>query len=374
MKARLYIVFVFFMCACNLQAQQEWESVNRSFGAWQLEQGLTATSNTMTNLVVRNTSGEPFANAQNDMNGRSAYLNLNWIENSPFEISFTVSNPKSDPWQYASEQVYWAIFVSLYKTDGSVIANQLGLIGNKYDQFVNGKVASRYYYYDSGTGWKHWMFSGRDIKDMQIKIVCNSTILSAYFEYYDGYHTLNQVFANESNIAGVHSIWIGVGSGAEVSVTNFSVRKKSLQGTVKPNIEKGDAYWDKKMWSDAIREYTNAISQGYQNVDIFLRRAYAYMMMNYNNNAIEDANRVLSYESNNENAYFVRGVSKLQINDDSGVADLRKAGEAGIAFLREFGLLDYYPDQNNSSNSNTRRQQTPSQQNMLKKDPNFKIK
>jgi len=373
MKIKFLVLLMILLYSGSLQAQQEWESVNRSFGTWQLGQGLSATSNTLTNLIVRNTTREPLSNSQNKLNYRSAILNMNWKESSSFAISFTLSNTKSDPWQYSLEQVYWGIQFELYKTDGSVVANQLWLAGNQYERFENGEVVSRYSYSANNDGWEYWKYSGDYIKDMNIHILCESNSLSAYFTYFGNSSQLfNRLFAFQpNNIVGIKSISIILGSDAEVAVKNFSVRKKSLSATIKPFMDKGDEYIDKKMWNEAVREYTNAINQGYQNVDIYLRRAYANMMRNQNRSAIEDSNKALSYESNNQIAYYIRGASKLKMDDDTGVADLRKAGNDGLALLRELGLYDYYPSQNNSNTQ--RRQQTPTQQNILKKDPNFKI-
>jgi hypothetical protein len=62
-----------------------------------------------------------------------------------------------------------------------------------------------------------------------------------------------------------------------------------------------------------------------------------------------------------ENLHFIRGFSKLSLKDDTGVDDMRNAGEIGMRFLRENGLSDYVPGQSNktpttknkSSNSGT---------------------
>ena len=380
MKVKLYTTLICSLLSIDLQAQQDWEYVNSQFGTWQIEQGLYATNNSLEKLNIKNTTSERIANAQNNLNYRSALLNMSWKENNSFEISFTLSNEKTTPYQYGQEQVYWGLSLELYKTDGSIVSKKLWLSADRYESVSEGEVASRYSYSANNEGWKKWTYSGEFIKKMDVKITCYGNSLSAGFEYYPDKSTYysykrNQSFATHSNIAGIKSISVIVGSGAEISVTDFFSKRKSLYSTVKPFIEKGDEYMQKEIYDSAIGEYTNAINKGYQNADIYMKRAAASTMKNFNTSAIEDCNKALSYDSNNEYAYYIRGISKLKNNDDSGVSDLRKAGEDGIAFLREFGLLDYYPNQNNSGNSNTQKQQRTSiPQNVLKKDPNFKIK
>ena len=376
MKTKLCMALMSLLLSVDVQAQQEWENVNKQFGAWQIEQGLYAASNSWSKLNVKNISGEKISDTQNTLNYRSAVLNMNWKENSPFEISFTLSNEKTTPYQYGQEQVYWGLVLELYKTDGSTVSSYLGLFADRYESVSEGEVVSRYSYSNNG-GWTKWKYLGDSMKEMNIKISCAANkSLSAGFEYYPvknsrdkyKYSKSYQSFANHSNIAGIKSITIVVGSGAEVSVNYFSIKRKSLYGAVQQYIDKGDEYMQKEMYNDAVREYTNAINQGYQNADIYLRRAHANLLRNYNTSAIEDCNRALSYDSRNEQAYLTRGISKLLNHDDSGVADLRKAGEAGMAILREYGLLDYYPNQNRSGNT---QRGTSSPRSTLVKDPNI---
>ena len=380
MKEKLYTTLICSLLSINSQAQQEWEY--KDFGKWQIAQGLTATKNSQKELNVRNTTSEGITNAQGNLNYRSVSLNMNWKENNSFEISFTLSNEKTTPYQYVQEDVYWGLLLELYKTDGSIVSSTLWLSASQYESVSDGEVVSRYSYRVNNKGWEKWKYWGEPIKEMDIEITCYWNSLHAKFEYYPvKTHTEKLLyrwsadklsFADYSNIAGIKSISIMVGSGAEVSVKNVFIKRKSLYGVVKIFIDKGDEYMDGQMWSEAIKEYTKAINQNYQNADIYIRRAYANMMSNYNANAIEDCNKALTYDNNNEAAYYIRGISKLKNDDDSGVSDLRKAGEDGITFLKEFGLLDYYPNQDNSGRSNTKTISSP--QNVLKKDPNFKIK
>lgn len=370
----MLFLICFLPFANNIHAQQEWEYINKQFGTWQIGSGLSSTSNSLEKLNIRNTTNEGIVDTQKNLNYRSAVLNMNWKNSTPFEISFTLSNEKTEPYQYSQEEVYWGLSLELYKADGSVVSDKIWLAANKFDLVADDGIIYRYFINTNSKGWEKWKHSEREVKNMNINITCFGNSLSAKHEYYSEYIRESKAFATQSNIVGVKSISVMVGSGAEVSVTDFFVKKESLHSKVKPFIDKGDEYMDKQMWNEAVKEYTKAINQNYRNKDIYLSRAYANMMSDYNVSAIEDANRALSFESNNEVAYFIRGVSKLKNDDDSGVSDLRKAGENGIALLKELDLLNYYPNQGNSDNSNTQRKTTSSSRSALKKDPNFKIK
>lgn len=121
MKVSLFLklTIVYLLLSFNLQAQQEWDYITSQFSSWQVGQGLYASSNSLNHLVVRNTTGEGIANAQKNLNSRSAWLNLNLKEDSPFEISFKLSNKKTDPYSYSQDQVYWGVMIELYKKDGT---------------------------------------------------------------------------------------------------------------------------------------------------------------------------------------------------------------------------------------------------------------
>ena len=74
---------------------------------------------------------------------------------------------------------------------------------------------------------------------------------------------------------------------------------------------------------------------------VYMLRAYTYTMMNFYKSAIEDYTKALEYKPEDEDAYYARGMLKLQLQDVTGIDDLKQSGEWGRAILREADLLDY---------------------------------
>jgi S1-C subfamily serine protease len=223
MKAKSYIVLMCLLLSVCLQAQQTKNIDTNQFGIWQLEQGLSATTNSSGSLEssgrleVRNITGEKIFKSDNTLNLRSAVLNMNWKPTGNFQIDFMLSNKKTDPYKYTQEPVYWGVFLELYKTDGSIIRSGIMLSSDRYEALSNGKVASRYSYniYNNGK-YDEWKRVGRssenEYKHMTLRITCENNRLDI---------TSSRCDWNCSNIAGVKSISIMVGSEAEVSVYNF---------------------------------------------------------------------------------------------------------------------------------------------------------
>jgi hypothetical protein len=237
MKA-IFLIKLWLLTACLLfpstaQAQQqETEDVTVRFGTWQMDQGLIATSASIKNLTVKNTTGESIVSSQNRLNHRMAFLDLNWKEDAPFQISFNLSNEKTNPYTYDNDPVCWGILLELYGIDGSVVSNTLWLSANRHDALSDGKP-SRYAFSTDRDKWENWVYMDKYIKDMAVRIIYNHHALCAGFrysaahpEYTDRYDDAYLYFAGWSNIAGIKSISILVGSEVEVSVKNFTVQRQ----------------------------------------------------------------------------------------------------------------------------------------------------
>lgn len=88
-------------------------------------------------------------------------------------------------------------------------------------------------------------------------------------------------------------------------------------------------------------------------------RASAYYCLKEFYAAIQDCNRALSYDLNSENAsaiYYLRGLCYFLINDkESGISDMKNAGEDGIKFLDENGFNETAskPQRNNNKMTKT---------------------
>lgn len=148
------------------------------------------------------------------------------------------------------------------------------------------------------------------------------------------------IFWSSRNITGVEKItWIQVciGSGATIKLSNLKVWKQSLYGQVRKYIDDGDNKAKNKSYIDAAVAYSKAIEHGYKNYDVYYRRAWAYALAEFYNNAIDDCTAALSYKSTQE-AYLLRGRLKLQKSDATCLEDLRKGGAEGVAIAREIEM------------------------------------
>lgn len=88
-------------------------------------------------------------------------------------------------------------------------------------------------------------------------------------------------------------------------------------------------------------------------------RASAYYCLKEFHAAIQDCNRALNYDLSSENAsaiYYLRGLCHFLINDkESGISDMKNAGEDGIKFLDENGFNETTskPQRNNNKITKT---------------------
>ncbi len=97
-------------------------------------------------------------------------------------------------------------------------------------------------------------------------------------------------------------------------------------------VTKGDI---KKRLSDyhgAIKAYTEALKRNPQSTKLLVHRAEAYLGLNEYKAVIKDCNAALKIERSYAQAYYVRGMAKLQkdIHDNSGLQDLSEAADLGM--------------------------------------------
>jgi hypothetical protein len=90
-------------------------------------------------------------------------------------------------------------------------------------------------------------------------------------------------------------------------------------------------------YSGAEEDYTKAIDYGCKNYYVYFQRARAYMALGYPYSVIDDLSMALMYKQTQE-AYFERGMAKINIGDFSGVEDLKKSGPRGLVILDNMNL------------------------------------
>lgn len=115
--------------------------------------------------------------------------------------------------------------------------------------------------------------------------------------------------------------------------------KRYKETTSQNNIQKAWEYIDNESFSSALAILNELIKteDSYRN---YYCRANAYFGLKDYNAAIQDCNKALSYNisSNNANIIrYLRGLCFFMLNNiESGISDMRNAGEDGAKFLEEY--------------------------------------
>jgi hypothetical protein len=218
---------------------------------WKISEGLTATSNSQENLSVKNTSRENILDANGNINFKTVLLDnasslLNGFDYSGFrDITFHLENSKTKPYSYNQESVVWGVYFAFVKKDGGSATSTLWLRANKYNQISGGKVQSRYSY-SLGEDWKSFGYDDSYITNMLIKISCHSSG-QVDIGFANGPHSVYPFdtqsfykFTHLTDIAGIQSIQVIVGSDAELSVrgayitnTTYEAMEANFQREVK---------------------------------------------------------------------------------------------------------------------------------------------
>ena len=136
-----------------------------------------------------------------------------------------------------------------------------------------------------------------------------------------------------TDIESVKSIVLTMDDSPTICISNLKVERKSFREYIKI----GDEMMRSEAYMDAATAYTKAISNGYDNYETYLRRAYAYASISLYNSAIEDCTKSLSYKETQE-AYLLRAKIKYLKKDSSCIDDFVKGGPEGEAIAREIAL------------------------------------
>ena len=97
---------------------------------------------------------------------------------------------------------------------------------------------------------------------------------------------------------------------------------------------RGFAYWTKGDNDQAFADYNEAIRLEPKNAIAFYRRGLAYMRKGDDDRAIADYNEALRLNPTYTPAFCKRGIAKLNINDRSGIADIKKARQLNASACR----------------------------------------
>jgi tetratricopeptide (TPR) repeat protein len=102
--------------------------------------------------------------------------------------------------------------------------------------------------------------------------------------------------------------------------------KNEYDGMAKRYFSRGDAYYNKGNYDQAIEDYTKAINFNPDSAIEYCYRGDAYKNKGNYDQAIADYTKAISFDPNNMEAYFGRGVAyKSKGNYDLAIADYNKA-------------------------------------------------
>ena len=315
----------------------------------------------------------------------------------PFSISFTLENKHADPFHYKykvyettkdaktkkkwhKQNVYWGLTIELYLNNGQTTSVSIFFCASK------GYHRTEYRYKINNESWRENYLIG---SQMNISFERNS------------YNTLSmniydmplETIAN--SVVGIKSISYHLGPAAYIEVSNLKLMKqttrvststqKSKQTSTTNNnhnnkqyseqgielLNKSLDYADKGEFNLAVYYMQESINKGIT-IDVLesMLASTVQTMLDTEQTTYALRNVLLSTvlleetttSLTKENLYYIRGLSKILLEDDSYKNDLQLAGKAGYDLIKE---LDSLSDQKQNQQVKTR---------SLKKDPNFKIK
>ena len=365
---RFAICIGFLMNVSLAYSQDEYENVNTSSWKWTNNSELHYFSNTINKLHVFNKHAESKENLKKNIwSCKTTWLKIPNDKGKAYTIKFTARN-ENDPLNYKiqvlgkdkngnskemwhNSDIYWGI--DFQYDDNSQNSKDFEVF------FCNKakKIKGSYNHTTTRNTDQEWR-------------ICSDIMYKTFRVEYDGFSKL-EIFQNNSNYPvktiyncnGLNWIGISCGCAAQIIVDSFSFKRKTPLATAMPEISNASELIKSGNYSEVIKKMTK-ILESYKGPLPYYYRARAYLGQDYCRSAIDDCDSGLSYyceKELRENLYFIRGFCKLSLKDDTGVDDMRNAGEIGMRFLRENGLSDYIPGQSNktpttknkSSNSGT---------------------
>ena len=330
------------------EAQEIWESFGTTSSPWQISSKLKTITKSSNKVEIENQIHE---SAEDERNNKWSSESA-WISTStcPLDISFTVENiipgnyinnyQKTNCW-------YWKVSIRYTLSTGH----------NKYYNLIYGsfKHESRYASYPyqetctSEDGTQSDWISANFMQHRRFRVLFDGDELKIYNDNGEN------LAKNITGVRNVNYISVAAGPGTHLAITNTSCLKMTTYGQAVPYLARAAEYIQNEQYSSAASEMTKAIDKGLRCYDVYLMRGCTYYFQTYYKSAIEDFSTAINYSANNkETAYYYRGLSKLQLNDDSGIHDLRNGGQEGMVFLRENDLLNYTPGQNKKNQSSRR--------------------
>ncbi|CAG8597374.1 600_t:CDS:1 [Diversispora eburnea] len=107
--------------------------------------------------------------------------------------------------------------------------------------------------------------------------------------------------------------------------TSDDIRRAELHKT------KGNTYFSKKDYENAIREYTAALTQNPRNAVYYTNRALCYLKLKKYDNVIEDCKEAINQDGNSVKGHYMLGQALTEKGEfKSSISNLQKAYELSL--------------------------------------------
>ena len=258
---------------------------------------------------------------------------IHYMPNNEYELI-------NDKWKskYVSVDIYWGISLSAKGLDGKNYSYTFTFVNpkSKFDYYSSyyGHIASNVYGNSDlkGNFDRGWQNSRMTSMPGYIHIEHKTAGVYIMFRAskYGGFSETNWL----GGIGEILSIKFLLGPAAKIKVSCSKYVETKASKYV-DYIDEGDrAMTAAKNYMAAVNHYSKAIQAGCNTYDIYLKRAKAYLALEFYNNAIDDLSLAIKHRGTEE-AYLLRGKIKLLKSDITAIEDLRKGGPEGLALVRE---------------------------------------
>ncbi len=345
-----------------VNGQNVWESFGTSSSPWGLSKDLTSYGNTTTKVDIRNLNFRSEEEKRNKVwRSEDAWINLTSYNETPVDIAFNVRNviPSNlSNIYYPGEKWFWSVEIDYTTTTGQNKYFRLNYSTEKYSNSRNTYQSSCTNDNGVQSDWE----KVTSIDNRRFRILFDDNQIKIYNNRGD--NLAKTIYG----VKKLRYVQVGAGPGTELEITNTSCQKMTIYGQSLPYLRKAGNYLENNNASSAANEMTTAINKGLKCYDTYFMRGVAYYMQGFYKSAIEDLTSAISYyASNKELAYYYRGLSKLALDDDYGINDLKNGGQDGIVFLREHNLMNYTPGQKKKTTTKKSSSSTQPKKPTLKK-------
>jgi len=128
---------------------------------------------------------------------------------------------------------------------------------------------------------------------------------------------------------------IYIGAGAKVVIDYLKIETPTPCKNAKYLISQADKFVEQQYYANAIKKYSEAIKIGCVSSELYLKRANANYSREFYASAKDDCSKAISMTSQNENAYYLRGLCKMYLKDETAIDDLKKGGDEGKMLVKE---------------------------------------